>query len=626
MKKRSFLLAGLAALFMASCSDNDLPQGNEQQIVEKDGKMYMKVEINNANGSGSRAVEYEDGDSNLGENDINEILFVFYNENKNYVGDSRLRKKKSDADVTPGDGYDGFLGDLKDGSGSSAIENVMVTIVPVEVTAGSFVPQYVMAYVNPTSQWSENVKTPLKDFKEIKRTSYRSDGVNNEKFLMNNAVYYEGEGNTLPTTLAKITGTLYETEEKANANDATTSVTINVERVAAKVKVSAADGFNKENNADNDGYVNTHTTNYSVKFVPKCWALNAVATSTYLVKQFLKNDDATNLFYSDMPAFAATSSIWNDKENKRSYWCTSQFHHSGTYPSVFSEASDKSLKYYSWKELLGENGVGKTLTKDGNVDYCMEHTVDANTLSKIGEGALTSVMVIGQYQLKKDNQEVNDGKPITFYTYGKPVDGKYNIYLENDILVPMAANQNVIYYMSKSGENPEYQLIQKKEGLTAIDYAKIFKVFYPSGDVKVPGRYRFLGLVDNLPIEGEYYYKKADQKFEKLTNENWNSVKDELTAQLRNSTEAAEMYTNGMAYFNIPIQHFGGVSSGYGSFGVVRNHYYKINITGISGLGTAISDEEHPIVPPRETLTYYVRTQLNVLSWRVMSQEDVTLK
>jgi len=30
MKKRSFLLAGLAALFMASCSDNDLPQGNEQ--------------------------------------------------------------------------------------------------------------------------------------------------------------------------------------------------------------------------------------------------------------------------------------------------------------------------------------------------------------------------------------------------------------------------------------------------------------------------------------------------------------------------------------------------------------------------------------------------------------------
>ena len=55
MKKRSFLLAGLAALFMAGCSDNDLSQ--EDKIIEKDANLYMRVSIANPSGQLGRAAE-----------------------------------------------------------------------------------------------------------------------------------------------------------------------------------------------------------------------------------------------------------------------------------------------------------------------------------------------------------------------------------------------------------------------------------------------------------------------------------------------------------------------------------------------------------------------------------------
>ncbi len=126
MKKRSFLLAGLAALFMAGCSDNDLSQ--EDKIIEKDANLYMRVSIANPSGQLGRAAEsgYEFGSED--EMAISKILFVFYDKDENYVGNTTMNSTDF-IKTTPG-------------SDGSQIDVVADLVIPVELKAGVGVPYY----------------------------------------------------------------------------------------------------------------------------------------------------------------------------------------------------------------------------------------------------------------------------------------------------------------------------------------------------------------------------------------------------------------------------------------------------------------------------------------------------
>lgn len=85
------------------------------------------------------------------------------------------------------------------------------------------------------------------------------------------------------------------------------------------------------------------------------------------------------------------------------------------------------------------------------------------------------------------------------------------------------------------------------------------------------------------------------------------------------------IYKNGMTYYFTDIKHLGKKGS-VAEYGVVRNHVYDINITGIKGLGTPVFDPDVVIMPVQPTEEKaYVAAQINVLSWRVVSQ-DVELQ
>lgn len=87
----------------------------------------------------------------------------------------------------------------------------------------------------------------------------------------------------------------------------------------------------------------------------------------------------------------------------------------------------------------------------------------------------------------------------------------------------------------------------------------------------------------------------------------------------------AEVRKDGRAYYYVPIKHLGSKDalgkSTLGEYGIVRNHFYKITLTGIKGFGTPVYDPDkivEPVVPTYEDT--YLAARVQVLQWRVVNQ------
>lgn len=92
---------------------------------------------------------------------------------------------------------------------------------------------------------------------------------------------------------------------------------------------------------------------------------------------------------------------------------------------------------------------------------------------------------------------------------------------------------------------------------------------------------------------------------------------DEATAECNENMgkSLAEIRSNGRAYYFTDIAHLGTAK------GIVRNHYYQIDVKTIKGFGTPVYDPDSEFVPviPDETQTY-LAAKINVLSWRIVKQ------
>lgn len=82
----------------------------------------------------------------------------------------------------------------------------------------------------------------------------------------------------------------------------------------------------------------------------------------------------------------------------------------------------------------------------------------------------------------------------------------------------------------------------------------------------------------------------------------------------------AVIYNDGMTYYWTSVKHLGAAGK-TGQFGMVRNHFYKVDVTKITGFGTAVYDKDNKFVPvtPEEDPETYLAARINVLSWRVVA-------
>lgn len=84
--------------------------------------------------------------------------------------------------------------------------------------------------------------------------------------------------------------------------------------------------------------------------------------------------------------------------------------------------------------------------------------------------------------------------------------------------------------------------------------------------------------------------------------------------------DKAEIRKDGRAYYYVPIKHLGDTGK-IAEYGIVRNHFYKITLTGITGFGTPVYNPDKvvdPAVPTYEDT--YLAARVQVLQWRVVSQ------
>lgn len=94
--------------------------------------------------------------------------------------------------------------------------------------------------------------------------------------------------------------------------------------------------------------------------------------------------------------------------------------------------------------------------------------------------------------------------------------------------------------------------------------------------------------------------------------------KDEVLAAIE--ADKAEIRKDGRAYYYVPIKHLGSKGQ-LAEYGIVRNHFYKITLSGITGFGTPVYDPNKvvdPIVPTYENT--YLAARVQVLQWRVVNQ------
>lgn len=273
---------------------------------------------------------------------------------------------------------------------------------------------------------------------------------------------------------------------------------------------------------------------------------------------------------------------------------------------------------------------------------------------------IPSAVILGHYTITRTDAtkpEVPAGQP-TFYLFGK-TNGKHNLYFDTDngieIKKAMIAMQNVV--LQKVGND---YVSYRPTTNAAIN---IFDVAHPSKDVRdyakvsVAGRLVALQIKKDATIPADLYYYDATkgdgQEYVKITAAELTRVNSDLL-----SVGYASKYGEGIAYFSIPIEHLGIYASisedpddntnknkgtyidgakdqttgkydftkcPAGSFGIVRNHAYTINVNGISGLGTALRDKTQPIVPPVDETTYYISANVNILNWRIVPTQSVTL-
>lgn len=387
---------------------------------------------------------------------------------------------------------------------------------------------------------------------------------------------------------------------------------------------------------------------------------------------YMNWSEASSAFDTDL-----ASPSWNfpstDKKDDnwgisghRSFWSMSPTYFTGaTYPSYADEVKDNTvkpaLKYLSFDDIYNTTSSkltanGREVTTSGTTLYTLEHTTQKEVVTNQQKRAVTCALVIGQYSLTKTLKGETTPTPVTtdafFIRNGINSSGeKVNVIYPNEETLKKAilTANNRIYIKNAEGATSEYSPVPwSGEGSDA--HLANFEIKHPDKSV-TDGKYtpnRFVALqLKAVPAGTKYYLRDTNGVYKEIAATpatNQVSLTQANTA-LYAVMNGVEKYQSGYAYFAIPIKHLWwrgndptnenkpykeigdqDFQAKLGQYGIVRNHLYTINVTGIEGIGTGIGDPSVPIIPNVETDKYFVKTEMRVQRWRVVPSQDVVLK
>ena len=552
-----------AALMMSACSSDDPNNGGSTGVNDP---QYLAVNIVNVGATPSRASEeYENGSAD--ENKISKVRFYFFN------GDGTpYLIKAPGADGVTGSGTVNWLeatpgDDNTTSSTPSHVDKITNTVLVINGVQ-SAAPSAIVAVVNPETvdpaALENNGSMRLSQLREnaVGSTFYKTDAGKVTDFVMSNSVFVNAGSDVCASLVA---GHVATSADKAKANP----VDLYVERVAAKVTADVdPNAFEKGNGTNwNASQYGTKTAvgkigAYDVYAVIDGWGLADENGKAKVEKSV--NTAWTDAILGITP--------WTTYDYRRSFWETSVEFNAGTNQPVNHKFNDFKA---NMKDTL----------------YTLPNTPDAK-ITNVYDNNVTKFLVAATLKYKDEHDNWHLAEIC-----------RYNgvMILGVDNLKTQVALTFSKYYTSTDGSN--YTQLTKDD----ITFAE------PTTSMK---NYQVTPTLAADPTGTKQYYTKAsDGSYTPVTKDDVNTAIGENKAEIR---------TEGKAYYYVPIKHLG-TTGNLGEYGVVRNHFYKINLTGLTGFGTPVYNPNtviDPTVPSYDNT--YLAARIKVLQWRIVKQ-DVNL-
>lgn len=583
MKKSLLFSAVLAGLMLGSCSSSDDIAGTSEKF-SADGKGYINVTLNlpTQPQSTSRAAndEFEHGVADEYKvNDATLILFAGADEaTANFKAAYTLRGWKTEAQT----------------------EQISTKLTKVQqinaIAAGTTDKIYAFVVLNHNSALRVTAANGLQvgasttDFTgtfETLSKEVMNPTLAKGNLMMSNAVIVSMPGSAdfrsvNATTLTNVTDNIYATESEATTHSA---ADIYVERLAAKVTLANATGTST--NTVSVGTATAKTFAYSLEG----WRLANVNTSSYLTRQY---DNTWNGYKSDITDFTTASHVDYDNNSFR-------------FAGIKEIATGMGYRTYWGKDANYDvapaftDGNAEPTLAGGASTYCYE-----NTFNVAHQNVKETTCAIVKMKITPDGY--SDG---TFFTID---DNKGVVYSKDDVKTEIG-----------------------KRFLAEMGSAYVKTHYYPTVTGTITVTVKDVEFAD---AAGEVTITKMT-----LTDGATDQVVSDADLTTFKPTIKVNEFKDGYAYYTILIKHFGDeltpwnpstkTTESYpdpnseqnwlGRYGVLRNNWYKLEVTGVAAIGASTPGEldVNNDNTPDDNLKRYISCKINALSWAVRKQNTI---
>lgn len=561
-----FPFACVALMMTACASDKDEMGGGTKPGSDP---QYLAVNIVNVGATpATRATDYENGTAE--ESEIKKVRFYFFNSD----GSPYLIKNPGIEGVTGGDPKNWLEASPNDDTSTSGtpsnIEKITQTVLVINGIQ-SAAPAAIVAVVNPGTvdaakiQSGETMRLSELRYSTVGSKFYEKNATTGavSDFVMSNSVYVNAGEDVCASLVA---GHVTTSEKTAREKP----VDLYVERVVAKVTADVdKTAFKLGNGTDWDAKKYGTITpvgqsgDYDVYAVIDGWGLANENGKAEVEKQVKKTWTDGNLGFSP----------WTTSDYHRCFWETSV-----AFDPVAGGNQPVNPKFNQLKAQMQD------------VLYTLPNTPDSK-VTNLKDNDLTKFAVAATLRYKDADNNWHNAE-ICRYN-GVSILGIDNLKRQ----VALTFSQ---YYTSTDATN--YTQLSKDD----INFKE------PNGTMQ---QYRVTPTLADDPAGTKKYYTKTTTG----TTPTFTEV-DKATVLGAIEADKAEIRKDGRAYYYVPIKHLGGTDAN-AKYGIVRNHFYKITLSGITGFGTPVYDPEKvvdPIVPTYEDT--YLAARVQVLQWRVVNQ------
>ena len=564
--KNLFGMAVMATALVACSSSDDLtPNGNDNAV--KPGEAYASFRINLPTTSGTRAdaegtPTFENGDKN--EYAVNDAALLLFQ--KEASGEFVFKEYVDLGNMEP------WTASGTKGITTTAKLTAKITKAEVGANKG----YYALIVLNNNSKTAAKITYPIEGQTYAAWSQNEANATANylkydNGFFMANAPKYVANGT--PETLVEIKN-IYASKQQAENSTATT---VYVERGLAKVSLASSsvkhvdiiDGNYAGDKVDIEGWTLdvTNTKTYPVHVTEGLWADTWKTTVT---------PAATN--GASMDRFHDTKLT---SEFPRVYWGLDP-----NYSTDLASVADCEREF-----TMATKGNFKTGAEAKKAQYCLENTFDINHMV---QGQTTRVLFSAKYT----PNGFTAGE--TFYKMG---------------------NSSQLW----NADKVEAQIKAKAmEVLGEADASKVTVTLAAEGNDMTKSGVRLVAAANIT------YGTTA------LTTKQVDEINAKLGFKKATSTDAAvglSTYESGVSYYVARVKHFNGLTpwapgndtyagnnaNWLGRYGVLRNNWYELSISSVSGPGYPDVPKVNP-TDPDDVNDQYINVEVKILDWAKRSQ------